>query len=366
MSPTPRVQHGVRTEQTRREFLAIAAGAAALAAAGGCTGVDRKRVVMYSSADDPLVREVAAAFEKSTGLSVAAVGDTEATKTTGLVARLIAEKSSPRADVWWSSEALGSVKLAGEGVLEPYRSPQVLGPGGQSLWPEGMHAADFSWTGFACRARVIAYSTKKFPSPPESLTLERLLLSPAGLRVGLARPQFGTTRSHVAALLASHGPERVAGLLRSGRAGGLRLYDSNSSVVRAIAQGEIDVAPTDSDDAYVARREGWPVGFVFEPRENGKDPASMPCSGPLLLPNTVALVRGGPNPAGGKRLVDFLLSAEGERLLARSESGNTPVRSELASEFPDLEVPTPWIVDWQRVGAAVPEAMRIVEETLGG
>ncbi len=319
--------------------------------------------MLYSSADDPLVREVVAAFTKKTGLRVDAVGDTEATKTTGLVARLEAEKSSPRADVWWSSEVLGSVKLAAAGVLEPYHSPEVADATGAVAWPVGMYARDFAWTGLACRARVIAFSTKRLPKPPADLNAPGLLAGMFGVRVGMAHPEFGTTRSYFAALVDVFGAAKVEELLRSARKAGLRLYDGNASVVRAIAQGEIDAGLTDSDDVFAAQREGWAVGMHYERPDPGSA-ASVRAMGPLLLPNSVALVRRAPNLAGARRLIDFLLSAEGESIIARSESRNAPVRPALASTFPDLAYPAPWIVDWERVERATAEAMAVCARAL--
>ncbi len=72
--------------------------------------------------DDYLLREMIAAFEKETGIDVLEVGDTEATKTVGLYTRLVDEKDAPRADVWWSNEPFYTVRLAEQGVLEPYES----------------------------------------------------------------------------------------------------------------------------------------------------------------------------------------------------------------------------------------------------
>jgi iron(III) transport system substrate-binding protein len=56
-----------------------------------------QRVVVYVSADDVVARPILDAFEKDTGIKVEMRGDTEATKTTGLVQRLRAEKERPRA-----------------------------------------------------------------------------------------------------------------------------------------------------------------------------------------------------------------------------------------------------------------------------
>ena len=96
--------------------LAFAGGAAAWLA--GCARADRPPTAAYVSADDVLAREVFAA-EFLRGASVATVFDTEATKTTGLERRLLAERDRPRADLFWSSEGFAAVRLARAGVLRP-------------------------------------------------------------------------------------------------------------------------------------------------------------------------------------------------------------------------------------------------------
>jgi hypothetical protein len=57
-------------------------------------GCDRSEpgVVLYVSADDHIARQVVRAVEQQTGIRVDTLGDTEQTKTTGLVNRLRAEK----------------------------------------------------------------------------------------------------------------------------------------------------------------------------------------------------------------------------------------------------------------------------------
>ncbi len=67
-------------------------------------------VVVYTSLDQVFSEPILKAFEEKTGIKVKAVYDSEATKTTRLVNRLIAEKQSPQADVFWNSE-LGRIYL---------------------------------------------------------------------------------------------------------------------------------------------------------------------------------------------------------------------------------------------------------------
>jgi iron(III) transport system substrate-binding protein len=84
----------------------------------GCKGKESTReVVVYTSLDKVFSQPVLEAFEKQTGIKVLPVYDSEATKTTGLVNRLIAEKDSPQADVFWNSETGRTIVLKRKGVL---------------------------------------------------------------------------------------------------------------------------------------------------------------------------------------------------------------------------------------------------------
>ncbi len=80
--------------------------------------------------------------------------DTEETKSTGLANRLLAEKTRPQADVFWSNEPVRTLVLKSRGVLAAYRSPSAEGIPVALIDPEGY------WTGFSARMRVIAYNTK--------------------------------------------------------------------------------------------------------------------------------------------------------------------------------------------------------------
>ncbi len=373
----------------RRGFLAAAVASAGISPRAFASGLARTKqsrtpIVLYSSVDDVLLRQVVELFHAQHGerYEIKLVGDTEATKTTGLVQRLIAEKDAPRADVWWSSEALGTAILAREGVLAAYR-PEAIGrdlPEGAE-WPTEL--VQERWTGFACRARVMVVNTKRVPEVERATRLRELVDSKWKGRIGIARPEFGTTRGHMAALLAEHGEAAFVEWLRGLKANSVELFDGNATVVRACASGEIDVGLTDTDDVWAGLARGWPVVMVFEARDEAttrdareRDGASvgekpdaageaLPSRGPLLIPNTLGLVAGGRNPEGGRALIEFLLGADVERALARSESRNLPMRPGLASEFEDTRVPGAWGVDSRHVLESMPKAMEIVGDTLG-
>jgi iron(III) transport system substrate-binding protein len=212
---------------------------------------------------------------------------------------------------------------------------------------------------------VIAIRSGRFDAAAAPRRLRDLTSERFRARVGIARPRFGTTRGHMAAIAAEHGDGALREWLLAMRGNGLRIYDGNSVVVRAIAEGEIDAALTDTDDVWSARRNEWPVEAVFEEADAAPPPAGLPSRGPMLIPNTVALVRNGPNHANGRRLLEYLLAGPAEEILALSDSHNIPVRH---GPFPDLEpyqIPGGWLPDLQPVARADAEAMAVCDEVLG-
>lgn len=329
---------------------------AAGAGLSGCSDPDTPSVVLYTSTDDAFARAVVEEFEQETGVRVELVGDTEATKTTGLVTRLQAEADRPRCDVWWSSEPMGTITLAKSGVLEPGGMAEAT-PGD---WPGELVGEGSAWIGFAERGRVIAFATDRVPEAPT--TLAELTEPGWKGRVGMARPQFGTTRGHMALLLDRWGEAAFAAWLGAIRDNGVRIYDGNARVVRAIYEGEIDVGLTDTDDVWVAMANAWAVGMVYE--SQGAD-ARWPSRGATTIPNTVAVVRGGPNPEHARTLAAFLASERVERLLAASESRNIPVHPAARAEFSDLVPPGPdERPDYRRAHPAITRAMDLCDSVL--
>lgn len=323
--------------------------------------------MLYSSVDDVLLREIIPVYEAESGVRVDLVGDTEATKSTGLAERVIAERAAPRGDVWWSSEPFFSIRLTREGLLVAEGARDAL----TVPWPGGLMAADGSWAGLACRARVLVYRRSRVPEGEVPRTLDELAEDRWRGRVAMARPEFGTTRGHMAALVEADGLEAVESWLRAMKASGLKVYSGNSTVVRAVAQGEADVGLTDTDDVWSGQRNGWDVEAAYEAVMGGGALAAgtagrLGSRGPLVLPNTAGLIAGGPNVGEGRRLLAWILGGEAERRLARSESRNMPVHPAVSAEFPELVLPGGWRPDLERVTDHLDEAATMAARVLDG
>lgn len=284
-------------------------------------------VVLYTSIDSDIVRGLIEPFEWAQRAKVLVVGDTEATKTTGLVQRVISERARPRADVFWSSEVLGMLRLGREGLLEP---GVFVGPrrGSVGSWPwSPVRGAQGQWAGMALRPRVIGYALGRVPAPAGAFAGGLGALpgaAPRG-RVGLADPRFGTTRGHLAWLLAAWGDERFGAWLDELKANGARVYPGNAAALRAVHHGQVDAVLTDADDVYAGLREGWAVGW-----HGGT--AALSAAGVVATPSTVGAIRGGPNARGAAWLAAYLGSAGVERLMARTHWRTIPTRREVRQE----------------------------------
>src|SRR5262245_493710 len=192
-------------------------------------------VVVDTSVDDVFARPVCARFEKQTGIEVKLVPDTEETKSTGLLNRLIAEKERPQADVFWSGDPVRAAVLKRHGISAPYRSPAAAGLPSRFSDPEG------HWTGFSARARVLIYNREKLAGAPAPESIFDLLEPRFRGRACLANPLFGTTSMHAAALFAVLGDRRARQLFEGFAANGGRIVSSNGEVRRRVANGECTV-----------------------------------------------------------------------------------------------------------------------------
>ncbi len=274
-----------------------------------CDSATPTQVVAYVSLDRMFSEPILKEFERRTGIQVILVTDTEANKTTGLAERLILEKDRPVADVFWNSEIMRTIVLKRKGVLARHvTDAPVRDPDGQ-------------WSGFAARARVILVNTNLVQEPPRSL--EDFARPEWRGRCALARPLFGTTATHVASLFAEN-PARAEKLLRDLKANDIRIVDGNATARNDVMDGRVAACFTDTDDAHGAILLGKPVKIIYpEPT--------------LLIPNTVALIKGGPNEANARKLIDFITSAEVEQMLARSKSAQIPLRGPHTGIMPDFE-----------------------------
>lgn len=398
----PSSERGLSATSTRREVLSVAARLGALAGMAGVAstlaacrnasapvGDDNGPIVIYTSVDDFIAQPIIARAREVCSEKIDLITDTEATKTTGLLQRLMSEHASNRfvCDIWWSNEALATCNIVADLSAKQLPTPQgsflAALPPDLSPWPDEYAGfasdatiASSHWAGLAMRTRVIAYSTTVYSSPPSlpPQTLEELFTRVGPGRIAMAKPLFGTTRSFFAALVHEKGEAWTREFAQRLRAQGVQLLPGNSAVVRAIAQGSADAGLTDSDDVFVGQRQGWKVDFADvrdEKAVHGLD------AGRLLIPCTVAMMPracgAAAQPARTTRAANVmrqLLSLETETLLATSEAVHRPIREALATELGAkdprlLRIGTRPVPAWSKIAAVSAKSDALVRELFG-
>jgi len=245
-------------------------------------------------------------------VKVLPVYDIESTKTVGLANRIIRERNNPQCDLFWNNEILHTLRLQKLGILEVYQSPVT------QSFPDDYKSDDGSWHGLAARARVLVVNKKVLPDSGEwPKSIEDLADPKWKGRVAIAKPLFGTTASHAAVLFSKWGDERARDFF-------LRLKQNadvlsgNKQVALAVGRGQYAFGLTDTDDAIIEIDEGQPVEIVYPDQAEA-------ALGTLFIPNTLCVIKGSPNTASARKLVDYLLSPDVETKLANGRSAQFPV-----------------------------------------
>ena len=316
----------------------------------GCGQKDASVVVVYVSEDQVFSEPILKGFESETGIRVKAVYDTEETKSTGVMNRLIAEKNNPQADVYWANEPVRAIVLKQKGISEKYLSPSAEGIPAKFKDPQGY------WTGFSARARVLVVSPEEeTPSSVLAYTDERWRN-----RGVVANPLFGTTTSWVSALFTIWGDNKAREFMEGMKKNGTKISTSNGESTMLVANKEFLFSLVDSDDATNAMRNGKPVWQIYPDQEEG----GLGC---LVLPNVTVLIKGGPNPENGKRLIDYLLSPKTELELAFADCAQIPLHAgvETPDDVIQIEALRTMKIDFEAVAIKLQEIQPYIKDWVG-
>lgn len=314
----------------------------------GLAGPAFAQVVVYTSTDQEYAEVVLREAQAAIGQKVDGVFDAEASKTVGLERRLVAEKARPKADLFWNSEFLRTHRLDKQGILAPTSVAKSF------AIPANVTASHS--VGIGIRGRVIAVHTASVKEADRPQRLEDLADPRFKGKVAIARPLFGTTSTHFAALHAQWGAAKFTAFLQALKKNGVVILPGNGDVRDAVAAGRMLVGLTDTDDAIGAIKRGQPLAMVFP------DQASEGAFGIYM---TVALVKGGPNLAGGQKLLEYLVSEKTEARLIElgavqlSVRANGPVAKEIGSARPKL-----WFMDPARIDSSLEPSVELIRKHL--
>jgi iron(III) transport system substrate-binding protein len=285
------------------KFMAVAlllAGAGSLAPMVPVAASDR--LIVYSGRKEKAIKPVVEAFTKQTGIPV----DLKGGKTAGLANEIRMEKANPRGDLFISTEGGIMEILAGEGLLDSYRSPAT------KAVPDDFKSATGFWTGISGRARVILYNKNLVAEKDVPKSVFELTDPQWKGKLAIAGTRERTSLAWVSALVAVKGEAFTRDYIKALLANGLKILTDNTEVWQGVGRGEFAVGLTNSPNYYLAKKMGLPVGVVYPDQGPGG-------IGTPINANAVAVIKGARNPDGARKFIDFILSPEGQRILVTAD-----------------------------------------------
>ena len=187
-------------------------------------------LVVYSGRNEELVGPLIERFEQSSGIEVAVrYGDTAE-----LASTILDEGANSPADVFFSQDAGALGALAQADVLAPLDASVLDRVDARFRSSEGL------WVGVSGRARTVVYNTEAL-QPSDLPTSIRGFTDPRWKgKIGWA-PTNASFQAFVTALRRLDGEEQARAWLEAVQANEPKVYKNNTSVVEAVAAGEVEV-----------------------------------------------------------------------------------------------------------------------------
>jgi len=290
-------------------FLGVVVGLSGLAGA-------QQKIVIYAAQDEKTTNEMTRMFTEETKIGtevirVAAAGT--------LATRIRAEKAAPKADIFMGGSVEFHEPLATEGLVLPYRSPVVA----EAKIDQAYVSSQNFWHGFFVNSLVIILNPQRF---------QREIAS-----AGVAKPKTWDDllnpvyqKKLTAGNPATCGGAYIFSALQIFRLGGepqgfdwlkkldgqiLQYTPTCPGTITLVSRGEVAGGITWADDSIEAMLSKQPLEIIFPPDTGAEIGA-------------ISIIKGGPNPDGAKKWVDFALGKKAQAL--KTELGYTyPVRSDV-------------------------------------
>jgi len=298
----------------RRQLLALSGAASFAAMLPGRATAQGGQVVAYTAFAEA-VTAMTPPFKARTGqdIQLVAAGSGE------LVRRIVAEKARPLAEALIS---VGGESIDGTpAVFTRYTPTEDV-----AILP-GLKVSP-NWIPFSVTlATVLAVNTKLVPVGEIPSSWAELAEPKWKGRIAFA----GADRSGSALI------QLLQILHNFGEEAGWKLFErmvenfvitgSSGAVSRGVAQGEYAIGMTLEDNAQRFIDGGSPLKIVY------------PKEGISFAADAMALVAGGPNPNGARALIDFIVSAQGQKIIVE-KFGRRPIRADVAQPAGGIAVDT--------------------------
>ena len=285
-------------------------------------GASAKDVVVVTSFPKELFETYKKAFElKHPGVNVVI----NSKQTNAGVTYLRETKTKPEADIFWVSAPDAFQTLDTDGLLEKYAPPnEIIAKIPAKIGNFPIHDPDGKYFGFAISGYGMMWNKSylkahKLPAPKEWTDLadpryhNHLVIS--------APSRSGTTHLTVETILQAYGWEKGWALLLNAGGNMGSITERSFGVPEAVISGQYGIGVVIDFFGLSAIASGQPVEFIYP-------------SLTAVVPASVGIVKGGPNPQEARAFVNYLLSEAGQLVLFAPEIARLPVIPDLYARAP--------------------------------
>ncbi|HVY57551.1 MAG TPA: ABC transporter substrate-binding protein [Xanthobacteraceae bacterium] len=305
----------------------IGAGAAQAADVDMAAAKKEGKITWYTSTPIKTAQELAALFEKDTGIHV------ELFRSGGsaILRRFMQEQTAgvAAADVLTTSDPANSMTLAAHGLFVPFK------PDNFDKVPEGSKDPKGAWVAQRLNMMVIYVDGAKIAAADAPMTWTAALDPKYKGKLAMTDPSFTALQLMVVSTLS-----RKLGwdYYKKLKANDVMIVQGNQQVLDAIKSGERPIA-LGALDSYAAdaRKQGHKIRSVY------------PQDGTFIIPSPTAVIKSAPHPNAARAFADFMLSDAAQKLFPKN--GGYAARTDIdpPADSPRLSDVKPMPVDYAQI-----------------
>jgi iron(III) transport system substrate-binding protein len=263
-------------------------------------GKAQGKVTVYSIFQEEEARKILEKFKADTGIDY----DILRLPSGEAVSRVQSEAGKPQADFLMGGPADSHEVLKKAGVLESYISANA------SDIPDNMKDKDGFWTGFYLNPVAIGINEQrwkeKYGTAPYPQSFKELLDPKFKGEIGMSDPATsGTSYTAVASLAQVWGKDEMLKYMSQLLPNLKERPKSGIEPIQKAAKGEYTIGITFLGDQLKIKNQGNPIVSIV-PEAAGYEVGGL------------AIVKGGPNTAAAKKLMDYMLTKEPGQLYSES------------------------------------------------
>ncbi|MGB8197166.1 MAG: extracellular solute-binding protein [Acidimicrobiales bacterium] len=291
-----------------------------LLAACGSSSPSTGSITLYSGQHEQTTDALVAGFEKLTGITVNVRADDEDT----LADEIVTEGKKSPADVFYTENSPVLEYLEGKHLLASLPTSTL------SRTPSRFNSPEDDWVGVSARVSVLIYNPKLIAKAKLPTSILQLASPRYAGELAFA-PGETDVQPIITSVIRTYGRTRALAWLKGIKANSSgHLYPDNETIADEVNRGEVAFGVVNQYYWYRMRAELGASGTVaqityFAPHDPGY---VLDVSGAAVLASST-------HKALARRFVAFLVSKEGQEIIAHSISFEYPIASGVTTHQPE-------------------------------